>query len=176
MKIKIDENNHKEPVVKEAKEEKTEKVEKKKETVKIVEQPHRSIPVIKVKAITNSWHVVENKRVDGEESLETKDAFGVSKEWRISDTSMSPPEGEKTKQTNTTDAEERERKSKKSKKRKHKKRDKEHKDKEKKKKLKLADQDEKVDGDADNNSEELSWVERTKETLEMEKKGKFQGI
>lgn len=141
------------------------------------------IPILKVKATTNSWQVVEAKTPSSKVKSEEKSHKGQQsilelKSWKISRSSHfsnspssekcstqngSPHEkyGESSKQSNKchkehSDSEKLERahKEKKDKKKKHKK------DKERQKRR---------DDDSDDDTE-LSWVERTKETLELESK------
>ncbi|KAI2796749.1 Ubiquitin carboxyl-terminal hydrolase 42 [Blomia tropicalis] len=133
------------------------------------------IPILKVKATTNSWQVVES--IPNTRNVEEKNAPKLHSNWKIVNSNN---HGESAR-LNGNDSQQhssitysgvdsyrkskdydnkKERKERKEKKKKRKK------DKEKlKRKIKRAN-----DNDTDDDDTELKWVERTKETLEMENK------
>lgn len=148
------------------------------------EESKATIPILKVKATTNSWQVVEttsSRKNNDDNDVKTTSNWKISKtndlvkenkkssispEKNGSSSSSSSQQEKSSKSSDSSDFDSRTEESHRIKKKKEKKKEKKKhkKNKEKKKKLKSSQQSD----DSDFESTELSWVERTKETLDME--------
>lgn len=124
------------------------------------------IPILKVKATTNSWHIVESTH-----STPVSEPLKVQSNWRISQSSDSSKKNGKSMANGSTFCKSQKKEQYKA--GKPEKMPKEKKDKgekRKKKHKKDKDRQRRREHENDSDDEPVKWVERTKETLEMETK------